>query len=58
MRGGFTKVVNYGLNGVEKNEGVHRAALETGVRLVSACGLDEFSGDIGDRARDGVMGPD
>ncbi|MGB1161087.1 MAG: amidohydrolase family protein [Alphaproteobacteria bacterium] len=47
MRGGFTKVVNYGLNGIEKNEGVHRAALETGVRLVSACGLDEFSGDIG-----------
>ena len=47
MRGGFTKVVNYGLNGFEKNEGVHRAALETGVRLVSACGLDEFSGDIG-----------
>lgn len=47
MRGGFTKVVNYGLNGIEKNEGVHRAALETGIRLVSACGLDEFSGDVG-----------
>lgn len=47
MRGGFTKVVNYGLNGPEKNAGVHRAALETGVRLVSACGLDEFSGEIG-----------
>ena len=47
LRGGFTKVVNYGLNGVEKNEGVHRAAIETGIRLVSACGLDEFSGEIG-----------
>jgi len=47
MRGGFTKIVNYGLNSIEKNEGVHRAALETGIRLVSACGLDEFSGDIG-----------
>lgn len=47
LRGGFTKVVNYGLNGLEKNAGVHRAALETGVRLVSACGLDEFSGEIG-----------
>ncbi|MDW3225071.1 MAG: amidohydrolase family protein [Paracoccaceae bacterium] len=47
MRGGFTKVVNYGLNGLDKNAGVHRAAQETGVRLVSACGLDEFSGDIG-----------
>ena len=47
LRGGFTKVVNYGLNGLEKNTGVHRAALETGVRLVSACGLDEFSGEIG-----------
>ena len=47
MRGGMTKVVNYGLNGIEKNEGVHQAALESGIRLVSACGLDEFSGEIG-----------
>lgn len=47
LRGGFTKVVNYGLNGLEKNASVHRAALETGMRLVSACGLDEFSGEIG-----------
>ncbi|MGB0905275.1 MAG: amidohydrolase family protein, partial [Mangrovicoccus sp.] len=47
LRGGFTKVVNYGLNGLEKNAGVHRAAQETGIRLVSACGLDEFSGEIG-----------
>lgn len=47
LRGGFTKVVNYGLNGIDKNEGVHRAAVETGIRLVSACGLDEFSGEIG-----------
>ncbi|MEM1361580.1 MAG: amidohydrolase family protein [Pseudomonadota bacterium] len=47
LRGGFTKVVNYGLNGLDKNAGVHRAASETGIRLVSACGLDEFSGEIG-----------
>lgn len=47
LRGGFTKVVNYGLNGFLKNAGVHQAALETGIRLVSACGLDEFSGEIG-----------
>ena len=47
LRGGFTKVVNYGLNSIEKNKGVHEAASETGIRLVSACGLDEFSGDIG-----------
>ncbi|MBO6510128.1 MAG: amidohydrolase family protein, partial [Roseibium sp.] len=47
LRGGFTKVVNYGLNGLERNIAVHRAAQETGIRLVSACGLDEFSDDIG-----------
>lgn len=47
LRGGFTKVVNYGLNGLDKNAGVHRAAAETGIRLVSASGLDEFSGEIG-----------
>lgn len=47
MRGGFTKVVNYGLNSLEKNAGVHQAAVETGIRLVSACGLDEFAGDSG-----------
>lgn len=47
MRGGFTKVVNYGLNTKAKNEGVHRAAAETGIRLVSACGLDEFADSSG-----------
>ncbi|MFK7890198.1 MAG: amidohydrolase family protein [Granulosicoccus sp.] len=47
LRSGYTKVVNYGLNSVEKNNGVHRAAEETGIRLVSACGLDEYSGDSG-----------
>jgi 5-methylthioadenosine/S-adenosylhomocysteine deaminase len=47
LRSGYTKVVNYGLNTPEKNKGVHRAAIETGIRLVSACGLDEFSGEIG-----------
>lgn len=53
LRGGFTKVVNYGLNGPEKNAGVHRAARETGIRLVSACGLDEFSKGIGTGHGDG-----
>lgn len=47
LRGGFTKVVNYGLNGLDKNRGVHRAAVETGIRLVSACGLDEFADESG-----------
>jgi 5-methylthioadenosine/S-adenosylhomocysteine deaminase len=47
MRGGFTKVVNYGLNDLVKNAGVHRAAVETGIRLVSACGLDEFADESG-----------
>lgn len=47
LRGGFTKLVNYGLNDSDKNHGVHRAAHETGIRLVSACGLDEFAGDSG-----------
>lgn len=47
LRGGFTKVVNYGLNNLVKNAGVHRAAVETGIRLVSACGLDEFAESSG-----------
>lgn len=47
LRGGYTKVVNYGLNDAAKNRGVHRAARETGIRLVSACGLDEYAGDSG-----------
>ena len=47
LRGGFSKVVNYGLYGLERNAAVHRAAQETGIRLVSACGLDEFSDEIG-----------
>lgn len=47
LRGGFTKVVNYGLNDSVKNKGVHKAALETGIRLVSACGLDEFADSSG-----------
>ena len=47
LRGGFTKLVNYGLNSPQKNAGVHRAALETGIRFVSSTGLDEFSGEIG-----------
>ncbi|MEC8290199.1 MAG: amidohydrolase family protein, partial [Pseudomonadota bacterium] len=47
LRGGFTKVVNYGLNSPQKHAGVPRAAKETGIRLVSPTGLDEFSGQIG-----------
>ena len=47
LRGGFTKVVNYRLNTSAKNSGVHRAAKETGIRLVSACGLDEFAESSG-----------
>lgn len=47
LRGGFTKVVNYGLNDREKNAGVHQAAVETGIRLVSACGLDEYADESG-----------
>jgi 5-methylthioadenosine/S-adenosylhomocysteine deaminase len=45
LRGGHTGVVNYSLNGGENNAAVHRAAKETGIRLVSAAGLDEFSID-------------
>lgn len=58
LRGGFTKVVNYGLNGREKNAGVHRAARETGIRLVSATGLDEFSKGIGTGHSDAVPLPE
>lgn len=45
LRGGHTAVVNYSLNDGEKNASVHRAAKETGIRLISAAGVDEFSID-------------
>ena len=45
LRGGHTAVVNYSLNDGAKNAAVHRAALDVGIRLVSACGLDEFAID-------------
>jgi 5-methylthioadenosine/S-adenosylhomocysteine deaminase len=45
LRGGHTAVVNYSLNDGERNAAVHRAAKETGIRLVSAAGLDEFGID-------------
>jgi 5-methylthioadenosine/S-adenosylhomocysteine deaminase len=46
MRGGHTAVVNYSLNDGDKNGAIHRAAKETGIRLISATGVDEFSIDI------------
>lgn len=49
LRGGYTGVVNYSLNDGERNTAVHRAAQETGIRLVSAVGLDEFSIDADGR---------
>ena len=43
MRGGYTTVVNYSLNDATKNAAVHAAAEDTGIRLVSATGLDEVT---------------
>ena len=43
LRGGHTAVVNYSLNDGEKNAAIHRAAKDTGIRLISAAGVDEFS---------------
>jgi 5-methylthioadenosine/S-adenosylhomocysteine deaminase len=43
MRGGYTTVVNYSLNDGAKNAAIHAAAEETGIRLVSATGLDEVT---------------
>lgn len=43
MRGGYTTVVNYSLNDSARNEAIHAAAEETGIRLVSATGLDEVT---------------
>ena len=51
LRGGHTAVVNYSLNDAAKNAGVHRAAAEVGIRLVSAAGLDEFSIDSDGRTQ-------
>jgi 5-methylthioadenosine/S-adenosylhomocysteine deaminase len=45
LRGGYTTLVNYCLNTPEKNEGVLKAARETGIRLVSATGLDTLGDD-------------
>ncbi|MDR2113256.1 MAG: amidohydrolase family protein [Candidatus Accumulibacter sp.] len=45
LRGGFTGVVNYALNDSSRNAAVHRAAEETGIRLRSSAGLDEFDGE-------------
>ena len=45
LRGGYTTLVNYCLNTPEKNAGVLQAAVETGIRLVSATGLDTLGDD-------------
>lgn len=45
LRGGFTGVVNYALNDPARNAAVHRAAEETGIRLRSSTGIDEFGID-------------
>lgn len=49
LRGGYTGLVNYCLNDPSRNEGVHRAARETGIRLVSATALDEIARDADGR---------
>ena len=38
LRGGFTGIVNFAVIDEEKTEAIHRAALETGIRLVSSTG--------------------
>jgi len=44
LRGGFTTLVNFNRNSFENNEAVHRAAADTGIRLVSGVGAtSEFS---------------
>lgn len=47
LRGGNTGLVNYALNNAAKNAAVHRAAEETGIRLRSSTGIDEFSRQVG-----------
>lgn len=47
LRGGHTGLVNYALNGAARNAAVHSAALETGIRLRSSTGIDEFSRKVG-----------
>jgi cytosine/adenosine deaminase-related metal-dependent hydrolase len=49
LRGGFTGVVNYALNDSARNAAVHRAAKETGIRVRSSAGLDEFGVDAASR---------
>ena len=46
-RGGYTTLVSYGLNDLDKNAAVHQAVEEAGLRLVSSTGLDQFSGEVG-----------
>ena len=48
LRGGFTGVVNFAIINEEKTEAVHRAAKETGVRLVSSTGAVNKADDDGD----------
>jgi len=44
LRGGFTGVVNFAIINDEKTEAIHRAAAETGVRLVSSTGAVNMPG--------------
>ena len=50
LRGGFTSVVNFAITNSEKTEAIHKAAVDTGVRVVSTTGAidkapDDISGD-------------
>ena len=38
LRGGFTSIVNFGIQNGEKSSALHRAAMEVGIRLVSSTG--------------------
>ena len=45
MRGGYTCLVNFSTNQRDLNAAVHRAAEETGIRLVSSSAVDEHYTD-------------
>ncbi len=42
LRGGYTSLVNFSMNSLDLNKGVHKAVSETGIRLVSSTGLDQY----------------
>ena len=45
MRGGYTCLVNFSTNQRKLNAGVHQAAIETGIRLISSSAVDEHYTD-------------